>query len=138
MGFCETPDPGVVSDREGGLVGNELVGGFELENELGFDRGGSVATCVVDGPSAIVPLLWTPCSLGPPCRFLFQYGTNGCPGVVGGGNAISLMDEVRELVLIVLIELVDRWIGPEIALCWVFWEGWLIPVTERVVSGGGC
>lgn len=90
------------------MVGNELVGGFELENELGFDRGGSIVADVVDGPSVIVPLLWTPCSLGPPCRFLFQYGTNGCPGVVGGGNAISLIDEVRELALIELMELFGR------------------------------
>ena len=57
MGFCEVPAPGVVSDRGGCLVGNELVGGFELENELAFDRGVSIAADVVDGPSVIVPLL---------------------------------------------------------------------------------
>ena len=42
-----------------------------------------------------------------------------------------------ELVLIVLMELVGRWIEPAMALCWAFWDGWLIPVIERVASGGG-
>jgi len=57
VGFCGVPAPGVVSDREGGLVGNELVGGFELENELVFDRGMSTLAAVADGPSVMVPLL---------------------------------------------------------------------------------
>jgi hypothetical protein len=57
MGFRVTPVPAVISDWEGGLVGNELVGGFELENELVVDCGVSMATDVVDGPPATVPLL---------------------------------------------------------------------------------
>ena len=57
VGFCVTPVPGVVSNREGGLVGNELVGRFELENELVFGCGDSVVPDVVSGPLATVPLL---------------------------------------------------------------------------------
>ena len=47
------------------------------------------------------------------------------------------MDEVRELVL-VLTELVGQWVGPELVFCWVFGEGGLASVTERVTGGRGC
>jgi len=48
------------------------------------------------------------------------------------------MDEVREFVLTILVELVDRWIGPELIFRWVFEEGGLTSVAERVMSGGSC
>ena len=57
VGFCGTPATGFISDWEGGLVVNELVGGFELENGLVFDRGVSLAAEVFVGPPATVPLL---------------------------------------------------------------------------------
>jgi hypothetical protein len=36
------------------------------------------------------------------------------------------------------MELVDRWIGPELVFCRVTEEGGLTSVTERVTSGWGC
>lgn len=56
--------------------------------------------------------------------------------MVAGGNAISFMGEVREVVLAVLTEVVERWI--ELELVFVFEEGGPTPVTERVMGGGGC
>ena len=112
--------------------------GFGLGKELVPGCGTSKAVEVFNGPPATVPLLWTPCALGPPCKFLFQNGTNGCPGVVAGGNAISLMDGVWERALIELMELVGRWIDPEIVFSRMIEEGWLTSVAERVTEGGCC
>ena len=57
VGLCAIPAPGVISDREGGLLGNELVGGFELENEFALGCDVSIAADVVGGPPVTVPLL---------------------------------------------------------------------------------
>ena len=57
VGFRVIPVPGLISAWEGDLVGNELVGGFELENGFVFDCGVSLATEVVGRPPAIVSLL---------------------------------------------------------------------------------
>lgn len=57
VGLRVTPVPGLISCREGGLTGDELVGGFELENELASDRGVSTATEIFDEPPATVSLL---------------------------------------------------------------------------------
>lgn len=57
VGFCAIRVTELISDREEAFVGNELVGGFEIENEPVFGRGVSVAAESVVGPPETVPLL---------------------------------------------------------------------------------